>query len=304
MKRVFSIMLAVVLLLSVLPASAMAASSKKTVYVSSTGEGTLNLRSGPGTGYDPKGYVYHGDRVTVLDRSGEWSKVRTESGRTGWIKTKYIDGTTKSLGTGLKTVHTSSSLNLRSGPGTGYARVGTVCDSWQVKVLNTEGDWVRVTVEATNQTGWIMAKYLGGSSSSGSSGGSSSGSGRSGASLRVYHVTATVNVRTGPGTGYSLKTKLYPGAAFQVTQSSGNWFKIRTFSGVTGWISQTYAASGATGKVTASSLNMRSKASASSALVKTLSRGAKVTVSTVTGNWAKVTSGGKTGYVSINYLSL
>ena len=128
MKRVFSMLLAVLLIASLLPATAMASSSKKTVYVSSTGEGTLNLRSGPSTSCDSKGYVYHGDRVSVLDRSGEWSKVRTDSGRTGWIKTKYIDGTTKALGTGLKTVRTSSSLNLRSGPGTGYARVGTVCD--------------------------------------------------------------------------------------------------------------------------------------------------------------------------------
>ena len=128
MKRVFTVLLAVLLLVSAVPVSALASSGKYTVYVSSTGEGTLNLRSGPGTDYEPRGYVYHGDRVSVLDRSGIWSKVRTSSGRTGWIKTKYIDGTTKELGTGSKVVRTSSSLNLRSGPGTQYAWKGTVCD--------------------------------------------------------------------------------------------------------------------------------------------------------------------------------
>ena len=170
--------------------------------------------------------------------------------------------------------------------------------------MNTEGDWVKVKVEATSQIGWIMAKFLKGSSGSSGSGSSSSSSSSS-LSARVYHVTSSsLNLRTGPGTGYGSKGTLSAGTAFRVTQSSGNWFKIRTFSGVTGWISQNYAASGATGRVTASSLNMRSQASASSSLVKTLGYGAKVQVSSISGNWAKVTSGNKTGYVSLTYLSL
>lgn len=300
MKRYISILLAVMLLMCALPASAMA-SSTKTVYVSSTGEGTLNLRAGPGKEYDSIGYVHHGDEVKVLDHSGIWSRVRTEDGDKGWIKTKYIDGTTRKLGTGLKTVKTSGgSLNLRTGPGTWYSVKGTVYNGWKVKVIGTEDNWAKVTVQASGQTGWILAKYLG-SSSGGSGGGSGSSSGST--SLRVYHVTASsLNVRTGPGSGYSWKATLYSGDAFRVTDSSGNWFKIKTFDGVTGWISQTYIASGATARVTATSLNMRSKPSASSGLVKTLSHGAKVNVSSVTGNWAKVTHGGSTGYVSINYL--
>ena len=91
MKRVIAILLTALLLATALPAAALASSSARTVYVSSTGEGTLNLRSGPGKEYESKGFVHHGNRVTVLDRCGEWSKVRTDSGRTGWIKTKYIE---------------------------------------------------------------------------------------------------------------------------------------------------------------------------------------------------------------------
>ena len=305
MKRVFSMLMAVLLILCALPVSAVA-ETWKTVYISSTGSGTMNMREGPGMDYDVCGYVHHGEEVEVLSKSGIWSRVRNEDGDKGWIKTKYIDGTTKALGTGTKTVKTSGgSLNLRTGPGTGYDVKGQVANGAKVKVLNTEGSWVKVTVQSSGRTGWIQEKYLTGSGSS-SSGSSSSGSGSSGSgsSQKVYHVTSsTLNVRTGAGTGYGWKATLKQGQGFQVTSSSGNWFKIKTFSGITGWVSKTYTAAGATAKVTATSLNMRSKASTSGSVIKSLGYGAKVTVNSVTGNWANITSGGKSGYVSMTYLS-
>jgi uncharacterized protein YgiM (DUF1202 family) len=147
------------IVIAMLPTAALAAS--KTVYISSTGSGSMNVRSGPGKSYSVKGYVHHKDTVDVLDKSGEWSKVKVhDNGVTGWIKTKYIDGTTRELGTGTKTVSCSSSLNLRTGPGTNYSAKGTVKDGATVKVLNTEDNWVKITDYSTGKTGWIMEKYI------------------------------------------------------------------------------------------------------------------------------------------------
>ena len=302
MKKAIAILLTALMLVSILPAGALAASTK-TVYISSTGSGSMNLRAGPGTDYSVKGFVYHGDKVTVLDTSGIWSRVKTNSGKTGWIKTKYIDGTTKALGTGYKYISTSGgALNLRSGAGTGYSIRGKVYDGAKVKVLNTEGSWARISVQSSGATGWILTKYL---SSSGSSSGSSSSSSSSGSGQKVYHVSsASLNMRYGAGTGYGVKATLYRGCAFRVLESSGNWYRISTFSGVTGWVSKSYVSSGATATVKAGSLNMRASASTSGKVIKSLGYGAKVTVSRVIGNWARVTSGGQTGYVSLNYLSL
>lgn len=302
MKKTLSILLALLLILTMLPLSAMAASTK-TVYVSSTGSGTLNLRSGPGKDYSVKGYVHHGDKVDKLDSSGEWSKVKVhDNGKTGWIKTKYIDGTTKELGTGKKTVSVSSGskLNLRSGPGTSYAIKGTVKSGDTVKVLNTEDNWVKVTVSSSGKTGWIMAKYVGGSS--GSSGSGSSGS--SSSTQNVYRVTgASLNVRKGAGTSYGKVATLHTGDAFKVTGSSGNWFKITTFSGISGWVSKNYTTAGASATITASKLNMRAGAGTSYNVVRTLSKGDTVKVNSITGSWAHITVGGRSGHVSVKYLS-
>ena len=95
MKKVLFAMLTMLLIAAMLPMAALAEAS---VYISSTGNGTMNVRSGPGKNYSVIGYVHHKDTVTQISTSGEWSKVKiTSSGKTGWIKTKYIDGTTADL---------------------------------------------------------------------------------------------------------------------------------------------------------------------------------------------------------------
>ena len=66
MKRFLAVLLAVMLMVAVIPASAFA-SSTKTVYISRNGKGTINLREGPGYDYDITGnYAHHNSKVTVL----------------------------------------------------------------------------------------------------------------------------------------------------------------------------------------------------------------------------------------------
>ena len=50
-----------------------------------------------------------------------------------------------------------------------------------------------------------------------------------------------------------------------------------------------------TGKVTASSLNIRKSADSDSKVVGTLREGASVTIKESTGSWYKISAGGKTG---------
>ena len=59
-----------------------------------------------------------------------------------------------------------------------------------------------------------------------------------------------------------------------------------------------------TGRVTASSLNMRKSASSDSKVVGTLREGDKVTIKDSKGSWYKVSKGGKTGYVYKKYIDV
>ncbi|ETT49816.1 N-acetylmuramoyl-L-alanine amidase [Paenibacillus sp. FSL H7-0350] len=83
------------------------ASAKAAVKTTSASSGTavvtassLRIRSGPGTGYEVVGSLQSGNKVTLLLRQGEWSRVRTAGGTAGWVSSGYLsDGTVHSAST-------------------------------------------------------------------------------------------------------------------------------------------------------------------------------------------------------------
>ena len=122
-------------------------------------------------------------------------------------------------------------------------------------------------------------------------------------SSTVYRTTAsTLNLRSGPGTGYAVIGKLKKGIGCTILKSSGNWRKIKTLKGTVGWVSRNYLTASATAKVTASALNVRKGPGTGSAILGSLKRNTKVTIKYTSGNWAYITSSKLTGYVSLNYL--
>lgn len=50
----------------------------------------LNVRTGRGTQYRIVGVVKTGDQVDILDRSDDWTQVRTPDGEAGWIPAGFL----------------------------------------------------------------------------------------------------------------------------------------------------------------------------------------------------------------------
>lgn len=50
----------------------------------------LNVRSGAGTSYAVKGYLYSGDNVVVLSTANGWSRVVYHGTKTGYVSAKYL----------------------------------------------------------------------------------------------------------------------------------------------------------------------------------------------------------------------
>ena len=198
-----------------------------TVYVSKDG-GSLNLRAGKGTSYEITGYAVHGESVTVLENSGEWSKIRVErTGKVGYIRSAYIrggatpppsGGTSKYEPALLMTKTVEGSVHLRSGAGTGYSSLGTLRRGDFLKAIGKSGDWVEV-VTTNKKTGYVHKSYV------------SFGVGA--------RTTGDVNFRKGPGTNYSVIRTLSAGAGVTVLEVDGKWAKVRSGS-ATGYISTGY----------------------------------------------------------------
>lgn len=125
-----------------------------------------------------------------------------------------------------------------------------------------------------------------------------------------YHVVTaetSLTIRAGAGTSYKAVGYIPGGTTVNITQVSGNWGKL-TYKGVTGWSSFTYLSPTSQQvnkkyKVTATSLRIRSGAGTSYTTLGYIPNGAVVTVTTISGNWAKLTYNGITGWSSLDYLT-
>ena len=101
---------------------------------------TLNVRSGPGTGYAVKGVAHAGERYVQFATSGAWRKIWFD-GTAGWI----YDGDYSRVVSGAGAVKIVwSTLNVRTGPGTGYADVGNVGQGQLYARAATSGGWYKI----------------------------------------------------------------------------------------------------------------------------------------------------------------
>jgi uncharacterized protein YgiM (DUF1202 family) len=135
--------------------------------------GSLNVRSGPGLGYNVLGQVHLGQVVTLLGRNSEstWVKIPIFGGLSeGWINVAYIQAnvaisslpvvagtpTLSSIG-----VVNTGAANVRSGPGLEYTSITTVGLGTTVTLIgrNSAGNWLKVRLASGTQ-GWINASLL------------------------------------------------------------------------------------------------------------------------------------------------
>ena len=131
-------------------------------------------------------------------------------------------------------------------------------------------------------------------------------------------VTASVlNVRSGPGTGYSVIGKFYSGEVIQFENSGNGWYKVY-YNGVEGYISSNYVStrgsnltdrssvnrpSVVAGYSTATSLNLRSAPSTDGQVIAALPQYSPISIGEGVNGWYKVTYNGVEGYVSADYVA-
>lgn len=127
------------------------------LIVNSPHDGHLNLRTGPGTGFDVVYAMPHGSEVYTLEWSGQWVRVRHETGVTGWCSSKFL----ARMGPKRLQVYSANDgyLNLRAGPGTGYAILLQMYNDDWVEVLASSGSWRQVRHQS-GAVGWAHARYL------------------------------------------------------------------------------------------------------------------------------------------------
>ena len=159
MKRLLSLFTAVVISVCFLSAagiSASAASASSQAGVVATSSGRLNVRASASTSAAVVASLNKGSYVTLLSLSGSWWKVEYADGKYGYCHKDYI----QTISSKIATVNTSSTnLNVRSGPGTGYGIIGSLAKGKTVLVLSESSGFSRVLYDGV-KTGYVSSSYL------------------------------------------------------------------------------------------------------------------------------------------------
>ena len=115
---------------------------------------TLNVRAAASTDSERLGTLKKGTEVTIEETLDGWYKV-TASDLTGYVSAQYIslDGTVPEEGMVLATT-----LNVRSGAGTSYSKVGTLRVGQTVTLLGKTGDWYKISTDKLS--GYVAAQYI------------------------------------------------------------------------------------------------------------------------------------------------
>ena len=207
-----------------------AATDMRTVTASS-----LNFRTGPSTSYSIINVLMNGQKVEYISTSGSWLKVKY-NGVTGYVHGDYVTKcTTDNSTTGTtKYVSASVGLNVRSGAGTSYSKLGKLEYKEKVTVLSTSNGWSKINYNG--KTGYVDSSYLK-STVPGSTNDNTNN--ETTGTTKYVNTTSGLNVRSGAGTSYSKLGKLEYKEKVTVLSTSNGWSKIN-YNGKTGYVDSSY----------------------------------------------------------------
>lgn len=122
--------------------------------------GPLNVRSGPATSYSRVGSLGKGDEITILESLDDWCKI-SYGDLTGYVFAQYIStdiAAFRSQAESREGLVLSGPLNVRSGPGTSYARLGSLRVGSTLTVHSSANGWYYIT--RGSLTGYVSADYV------------------------------------------------------------------------------------------------------------------------------------------------
>jgi uncharacterized protein YraI len=204
--------------------------------------------------------------------------------------------------------YTTDWLNLRAGPSTNNYIKLVMAPGEYVDLLSDLGRAGYYKVSYQGELGYAFADYL-------SVGGGSVDPGWDDAG--TAQTTSALNLRSGPGTSYSVSLVMPEGATVQLTGAVDSGFSGVVYGGSNGWASNDYLTgwadgadpsdpgSGSAGTArTTSALNLRDGPSLSNDVILVMADGASVTL---TGNerngFAGVRYNDTSGWASLDYLT-
>lgn len=199
---------------------------------------SLRLRSEPSLSSSTLAFLPEGTVVSVHEQLDGWYKVVYHD-MTGYVSGEYLvytpgtvsEGDGESDGsdiqqepeeTKIEGTISGNDVYFRSGPSTSADVIGTFAKGTVVEIVSSADGWCEIIYDG--RSGYVSADYIV----------------AKGEEIKRGIVTGScVNVRSGPGTGEGIVTKVYAGAIVDLVELNDNWYYIN-YNGYSGYICADY----------------------------------------------------------------
>lgn len=158
LKKMIAATLVILLLCAATPLQAIAADVKglKT-GVAFVNTSSLRLRASPSTASNVLGYASKNEVVILLEKSGSWYRVLYNL-QEGYMHASYLNTvTTENVELGYGKVNYTK-VNMRTGPGTSYTRIGQSSQNDLCYIIGINKQWYKVIWK--DQICYIRSDYL------------------------------------------------------------------------------------------------------------------------------------------------
>lgn len=195
----------------------------------------LNLRTGPSTSNPILLTIKKDTVIEIIEKKGEWAKVKYNS-TVGYVSCKYIktvqenDKPTDSNNNLTIMKCNANKLNVRSGPSTADNLIGTFEKGDNVEVIeNLNNGWSKIKFEG--KVAYVSTQYLSKKVSTNPPTSDKN---------MMKCVANTLNIRSGPGTTYSIVGKLRSGDKVRVVKNLNNGWTEIEFRNSKAYVSSKY----------------------------------------------------------------
>lgn len=156
-KRIVSLVLAVFLWIGCMNMIAFADVRVMKTGIAFVDASALRLRSSPSTSSTTLGFASRDEVVVLLGKTGSWYHVIYNL-QEGYMHSAYLDTATREdVELGYGSIN-GSQVNVRSGPGTGYSRVGQANLNDKVYIIGINNQWFKVIFGS--QIGYVRSDYV------------------------------------------------------------------------------------------------------------------------------------------------
>ena len=200
---------------------------------------------------------------------------------------------------------TATSLKLRQSSSTNSKTLALLPKGTKVSIKETKGNWMTVYVSSKKRSGYVDKKYV-------SVKNAATATTASASTTKYYVKVDSLTVMASSSRKANVLTTIKKGAAVTYLSKKTSWGKIKTASGITGWVANRDlsttkpATAAATTKyyVKVNSLTVMASSSRNANVLTTIKKGAPVTYLSKKTSWGKIkTASGITGWVANRDLS-